>query len=139
MRMKKEIQQLEKMSENIEFPKPPPGFSRFRDELYAVINENCGYPIAKTLEYYEYEEKFYVVCEGAGKPFTLRERVNPLDDFNMSLTRVVDINPREPLLPQIERINEVQNHLRLTHNQLVALLELHRKGDITRNDTAAGL
>jgi hypothetical protein len=123
------IKRLEDQGQEIAFPKPVPGFDRFRSDLYAVINENCGYPIAKTLEYDEYEETFYVTVKRSGMAVAFDEdNLGPMDDFNMELVKLMPIDPREPIGPQIDAIERLQHHLNMAHNLLAVLLEKQRQG-----------
>jgi len=128
MRLKKEITRLAEQAKVVEFPSPPKGFQRFRDDLYAVIHENCGYDIARTLEYDEYEEAFYVTVNRSGIPLAIRERTEPQDDFNMVLTKMIDIDPKGDIAAKVDEINKVAHHLNMTHNLLAVMLEKQRQG-----------
>lgn len=130
MRMKREVELLDARAQKIVFPSACDQFSRYRADLAKVIEENCSYGVAKTLEYDEYEHTFNVRLTASGQLLMKSERDenNPADQANVELTAYVTINPREPLGPQIEQINLTKTALQDRHNLMSILLLKLREG-----------
>lgn len=130
MRMKREVELLEARAHHIVFPSACDQFSRYRADLTEVIEENCGYGVAKTLKYDEYEHTFNVRLTVSGPLLVKVERNenNPADKANVELTAYSIIDPREPLGPQIEQINLTKTALQDRHNLMSTLLLKTREG-----------
>lgn len=130
MRMKKEISDLEARAKTITFPKADDNFGHFQGWLRKVIDENCGYPISKTLEYCDYGQKFYVTIEASGQLLLGRDRdeTDIVDRACVTVHLSVEIDPREPILPQIEHIIEMKEAVQRRHNLLGGFMYCHKQG-----------
>ena len=126
MRMKKEIADLQARAALVEFPIANHKFNKWEEKLKEILTENLGYRIAKTLEYDEYEQNFSVFLEVSNMlSDCVIDTGNPDDQCCMTLSKRVIIEYNEPLVPQIEEINRVREHLYERHNRLRALLMLN--------------
>lgn len=130
MRMKREVEALDIRARKIVFPSACDQFSRYKADLKKVIEENCGWGVAKTLEYDEYEHTFNVRLTVSGQLLAKVERSedNPADNANVKLTTYVTIDPREPLAPQLDKINMTKTSLQDRHNLMAILLLKLREG-----------
>lgn len=132
MRKKREIVELEALAKSkaIVFPLDNSPFSQYKSNLREIIEDNCGHAVSKTLSYCNYDQVFYVTIEASGQLLIRSERddSNEADNANVTFTRGVTIDPQKPLLPQIERINEVKEAVWKRHNLLSTLLSFHNDG-----------
>jgi hypothetical protein len=126
--MKSKIKGLETRAEKIEFPTYNWEFDRFITDLQEVIEANCGYSIAKTLQYCEDDGTYYVTVRASGVPFYSHHEPVPKDNFSLALERSVTIVPQGCLSTQIETINEAKEHLETTRNLMIGMLDLQRAG-----------
>lgn len=95
MRRKRKVELIEARAQHIVFPSACDQFSRYRADLTNVIEENCGYGVAKTLEYDEYEHTFNVRLTVSGQLLMKSEQNenNPADKANVELTAYSIIDP----------------------------------------------
>ena len=130
MRMKKEIVDLEAKVSDVVFPIADHSFGRFTGWLRKIIEENCGYQIANTLEYCEYEQGYFVYIEVSNQllPLNEREADDEADTANCTLRRTVLLNPKQPLTPQIEKINAVREALQKRFNLMSMCMSLYKEG-----------
>jgi len=130
MRGKKIIEKLQAMSGVMVFPTENHAFGHFKGELRRLIETNCDYAIAKTLEYDEHDQKFYVYVQASGIPFCSSERdpSDPTDSACVTLNKCVTIDPKAPLGPQVENIIEVQDLLQRQHGRIGTFLQLAKQG-----------
>lgn len=129
MRLKKEVATLEEAVRDVKFPKPNIEFERFQKKLRDIIEENCGHPVSRTLEYDEYEQMFYVTIKASGCPtYHGLQEVAANDKFNIQIQRMFAIAPRASLGPQIEALQKAQEHLKQRHTLLCLLLEKYQMG-----------
>jgi hypothetical protein len=126
--MKREICDLQMKAEKITFPTYDWEFDRFGTQLKAIIEANCGYSIAKTLQYDEDNGTYYVTVRVSGIPCWDHSNPTPQDNFCLTLERAVTIVPEGNLMPQIEAILDAEQHLNKTRNQLTVMLDLNRQG-----------
>lgn len=125
MRMKQQIKEMEHKAEALEFPAANHRFDRFQANLKEVVEYNCGYAVAQTMCYDDYEQVFCFDVSVRRRPLPRQD--NDLDKFSMTLSTCAFIYPKKPLAPQIERIIEIQEHLDTTFTTLTVLLSDQRE------------
>jgi len=128
MRMKREIAKLNVEGAKMTLPLANHPFDRYRWGLKAVLLENCGRPIADTLDYCEYDQRFTVELKVAAMPADCHDSLKACDDFRMELSKVFVIDPLDDLEPQIDELLELRAHLHQSHAQMSVLLSLYREG-----------
>jgi len=104
MRTKGLIKRLEEVASEISFPtEPDHNFGHFSRDLRTIIEQNLGFQIAKTLEYAEHEQTFFVTLEST---HTAREEVRPngVGPLCFTAARHVQIFPLNPIESQISRL-----------------------------------
>jgi hypothetical protein len=126
--MKSKIIALVKKAEKINFPVYDWEFDTFGNDLKAVIEANCGYSIAKTLQYDEDDGTYYVTVRASGVPHYTHHEPVPQDNFCVALERAVTIVPQGHLSAQIDAINDAKEHLETTRNLMIGMLDLQRAG-----------
>lgn len=113
MRNKQQLQALYEKSKDLTLPKYNHGYELLVSGLKEALSENFGYPVAKTLEYDEDNQCFWVRLE---KDYTL-PKIDTFPRVRQVLNMTVEIDPKLPLLPQfqyietcIKKLNEVSVH-----------------------------
>lgn len=127
MKLKKKTDALDSSAQNVEFPSYCYMFCHFTSELRKIIEANCGRQIASTLEYDESDQTYSVNVKVSGRLLPRKHR-DEADYANMTFTRNVPIEPKEPLGPQIEHINKAQEALQDRRDLLSLLLVLQKDG-----------
>jgi hypothetical protein len=121
VKQKKEIEKLD--TSNVSFPKANNAFDTYKARLRKVIEVNCGYAIAKSLEYDDYDQIFFVTLGvyGVLVPTTLQDG-SEADMACVNVSREIVIDPSNPIGPQIDVINNTYAALQHRHNVLSNLL-----------------
>jgi hypothetical protein len=121
VKQKKEIEKLD--TSNVSFPKANNAFDTYKARLRKVVEFNCSFAIAKTLQYDDYEQEFFVTVSASGvlvpSPF---QDGSEADMANVAVTREMPIDPSKPIGPQLDAINNTSAAIQHRHNTLANFL-----------------
>jgi hypothetical protein len=106
MRLNNDIKHLTELGQVVEFPVYNQGFSTYKSMLRNILYENFGLNISGTLEYSDDEENFYVVVI---QTYDLGQNAIPNHENRVvtELRTNFEIDPKQELMPQLKRLEEV--------------------------------
>lgn len=126
MKQRSALAELNELQTDLELPKlEPDSFTKFREKLRKVIEANFDYPTACKLEFSLDDQAFWLeITYGS----MLSSPIGKHDEDSrtaMTLRRVIQIDPLQPIQPQVKEAMKAAERLRDRHMLLQVLLEQH--------------
>lgn len=112
MRRKSLISKLEESASSVHFPTQNIDFESFKSRLEEIVDANLGFNARRSLTYCEYQRCFYVDIKSSLITSCTKEEKEILKDFTVNIKRTCKIDPDESLMPQLEKIVELQKILK---------------------------
>ena len=125
MRQRQALADLNDLQKTVVFPAAESSeFQTFRGKLRKLIEANFDHPTDHKLEYSYDEQVFWLeITYGSMLAGPISDNVDEDDKrTGMTLRRLVEIDPKEPLQPQIKMAMEVADKLKQRHILLQLLL-----------------
>jgi len=121
------MKDLDGLRDDVEFPQYNWKFDQYKCKLRGVIEANFDSPVVRTLVYDDDSQKFALTIDASS--MLAGSWADNCDDTDkrtrMTLARNIEIDPQQPMGPQIKAAVEAVKELSKRHQLLSILLNEH--------------